>query len=176
MRTALGFTLALILVSAPAHAQLADDVHAGSRVRLTLKGDGQVETHTGTVVQVRGDSVVMRDEDSPSIIQFSSRNIASLDVSEGRPFSRWDAMKWSAITGFVIGGAVGDAHYDPGECEPVSTACRNTDIIVGGLQGAALGAGVGYVASLIKGERWRSVIVMGRSVSLVGIRLENFGR
>src|SRR3954470_13688256 len=96
-------TLALFGVTFRAEAQLPEVVTTGTRVRATVLGG---DTYTGTILQVRGDSLVVRDGGDAPVNIIASRNITALEVSEGRPFRRWDAIKWAGIAGAIVGGVV----------------------------------------------------------------------
>ena len=162
MRIPFGLILTLALGST-LHAQLPDGVHAGMRVRVTTRSSAGLAVHTGTILQVRGDSVVLRESESEPLFMFASRDIAAVDVSGGRPFSTWSAVKFSATVGALIGGVIGYKHYDVTDCYPPTTACRNGDIVVGGLQGAAIGIGAGLLAGRLVSERWTPAGAMQQS-------------
>ncbi len=163
----LPLVVALLAAANSASAQMPDGVIAGMRVRATITGASGSETYTGKILQLRGDSVVLRESPSSPIFMFSSRQLTSLEVSDGKPFSGWSAFKTAGLVGAVIGGVVGYQRYDPDGCLPPTTACRNVDVAISAVVGGAIGGGIGIVSGLLAKERWTPVVIQGRTVGML---------
>ncbi|MEX1186311.1 MAG: hypothetical protein WEA80_06955 [Gemmatimonadaceae bacterium] len=156
MNAALGILVAVLVFSSPVAAQMAG-LGAGSRVRVTSPRD-DLNKHVGTVLEVRGDSVVIAGRHGSRTIALA--NVTRLDVSTGtrRHVGR------GALIGLGVGALLGLTVVDEGveDCTdeflicpvPVSRAQMATaGALVSGAAGVVIGAIVG---AFVKSDRWES--------------------
>lgn len=148
MKSVLGFLTLLLLFPAFAASQPAG-LTAGARVRVTAPRD-DLNKHVGTVLEVRGDSVVIAGQRGSRSIALE--NVTALDVSTGLRTQ----VRRSALVGFaaggVLGGIVGVASYEDPDFFFSSAAEMGavSALFFGGI-GMATGAVVG---ALQRTDRW----------------------
>jgi hypothetical protein len=108
MKPALGILVAVLVFSSPVAAQMAG-LGAGARVRVTSPRD-DLKKHVGTVMEVRGDSVVVAGRNGSRTVALD--NVTALDVSTG---TRTQIVR-SGLIGFgagaLLGGILGAAAYE----------------------------------------------------------------
>lgn len=145
---------AALLSFAPAASIVAQQhtpLVAGERVRVVL-AIGRQPRHTGTVVALRGDTLVL-DRRNSEPIALPLVSVARVERSLGRgrcggAGARAACMLGAALAGMAVGGAIG------------YFATQDGSDIAG--MGALLGAPVGFivglvVGGLVGGERWQRI-------------------
>ena len=133
-----------------------ESLRSGARVRITAP---PVARTTGTLLGLRGDSLVVLGEPLPDTLRLALGTVRQLDVSLGahRRIGRGALIGFA--TGYVVGGLIGYAALDAGQ--PASSNLKG----LGAAIGAGLGGGAGVVTGIIVGlrpvERWQSVSIAG---------------
>jgi uncharacterized membrane protein YedE/YeeE len=148
MKPALGILLAVLVFSSPVAAQMAG-LDAGARVRVTSPRD-DLKKHVGTVMEVRGDSVVVASRDGTRSIALE--NVTALDVSTGVRTQ----VRRSALIGFGAGALVGGIAGAVSYAEP--DLVFNSAAELGAVSALFFG-GIGMVAGAVVGalqrtDRW----------------------
>jgi hypothetical protein len=150
--------VAIPVVPSIGSAQLAPGVYVGARIRSDAWTVWQV---TGTVVEARGDSLVVKSDLTGAPLVLNRLHIGGLEIRDGE---RRHALKGLTLgllagagTGAIIGFADGD---DTCPSEPGGFGCWFSmsapekagvlGIVFGGL-GAVVGAVTGY---LVKSDNW----------------------
>lgn len=154
--TALATLIAMLLVPAPAHAQM-DTSLIGQRVRVHVRDEFRQQVGA-TRLELRG---TVRSADTSSLVMLLPRvtppvtiaraDIIRLDVSRGVP-GRFQSALQGLVGGAVVGAMWGAVYYwfDAG---PDHTPLEDALGV-----GALIGAGVGTVSGAIwPVERWRRV-------------------
>jgi hypothetical protein len=153
MKHALGILVAVLVFSSPSAAQMAG-LAVGARVRVTSPSD-DLKKHVGTVMEVRGDSVVVSGRQGPRRVALV--NITALDVSTG---TRTRVMR-SGLIGFgagaLVGAAVGAAAHE--DCKEeyfcILPSSRGEDMALGALVFGSAGLLTGSViGALTHTDRW----------------------
>jgi len=162
-----GIVLALTCLSPPIAAvagQDPDPAPAGTRVRVTTT-EPRPERVTGTVVEWRGDTLVLAPQDGGGSVRVPTAALAQLEVSRGRRSNAGRGARWGFLGGAVLGTGLGAAFAD-------AQVVSNGAIVAlaagfGGLTGMLLGAGIG---AGIHSERWEDVPAKDVSASLMPSR------
>jgi hypothetical protein len=169
----------LLFLPAPrshVHAQVTSsppDLSAGSRIRVTTSPPSR--RLTGTLVTIGNDSLTLA-VGKRDTVRVPLAAVTRLEESRGRRANHAKGALIGGGVGLVLGlglGAVADGLRNIG-CE--SPSCDNPSnlggaLAVGGLAGAAVGAGTGaLLAGAFKGERWQPLARPGGSLRF-GVRL-----
>lgn len=148
MKPAFTVLVAALFFASPVAAQMAG-LGAGARVRVTSPRD-DLNKHVGTVLEVRGDSVVIAGQRGSRSIALG--NVTALDVSTG---TRTQIVR-SGLIGFgagaVLGAIVGAASYEEPDFffgSPAELAAASG--VVFGSIGLIAG---GVVGALQRTDRW----------------------
>jgi hypothetical protein len=160
MRTAL---LLLAALTVGAHAALAqrprlDSLPAGARVRVTAPPH---ERTTGTVLGVRGDTLLLLRARSKDTLPVVLSAVRSAEVSRGTRTRISDGITLGALGGALLGAAVEGVVLlnldDGGMC---GDGCA---MLLATGAGLAAGAVLGGIAGTVPVERWQPVTWRGRS-------------
>jgi hypothetical protein len=154
---------ALLAAPAAVQAQAAEELAAGTRVRVAAPATGRL---VGTVSEVRGDTLLVLSRRGVHALPLSS--VRTLQVSRGRPTRLASALEGGAaglVLGVVSGAAgavLGDLTISDDDCNggEDDLLCFSTGqwALIGALAGAPLGVAYGAVAGFVfPRERWRSV-------------------
>lgn len=146
------------LAFAPMQAQdgrmAADDLRAGTRVRVTMNTKERV---VGTVVVLAADSVVIAPEGGPGNRSLLRTNVARVELSAGKRSSKARGARMGLLAGAAVGAVYGvvivreEAPDCINECAPLLTSVGLlSGAVVLGLVGTALGA----LAGAPSRERW----------------------
>lgn len=171
---------ALFVMSATASAQVAPSVSVGVRIRAS---DGLAWRGTGTVLEVRGDSIVVKVDATGAPLALRRTEIGALEIRDG---GRRNTLKGLAIglvagggTGALIGLASGDdkCSTDPNNwfpCMFVYSAGDKAAML--GIFLGAVGGSVGALSGfLTKTDHWVPARVNAVAVSPIMGRDGQFG-
>ena len=149
-------------------ARTAGSLAPGARVRITSAG---AEPRIATVVSHAGDTLLVRWPEFANAVAVPLAGVSRLEVSTGRHRRVLKGLMWGSVAGGATGALVGAATYEPCEAteflgcflEPEN---RMQSAAWGSLVGVTLGLVVGGFAGLAPRERWQSVPLDARRVSL----------
>ena len=140
----------LLLRPLPLHAQRADTLHPGDRIRVTVVTPTP-RLYVGTY-QARTDSALqLQSGGSPLTIAMTT--VSRLEQSRGRKLS-----VAGGVLGFLVGGAGGAALGCLANRDDYGVFCggqSDTKVAVGAVLGGAAGAALGAI--LFRRERWGPV-------------------
>ena len=171
MKTGLVVLAVAVLIPVVASGQSAP-VAAGTRVRVTAPGNN-LDKHVTTVVDVRGDSIVLNVRNSSLVIGLA--DVTELEISAGKRTQFWRSAGYGLGLGVVAGAVVGAVTYK--ECESdhflgciMAPQSASESAAMGGMLFGALGlVGGGIVGLLNRTDRWASVTLPVRvSIAPVG--------
>lgn len=152
--------LLLAFVPGLVHAQFAEPVQVGARVRVWLpephlqdKGPWKRQQVRGTVESISSDTLRLSVPGTLGTLAVSRQSMTRIDVSRGRPSRPISAIE-RAVAGAVVGAITAALQNDPyGSRSPnYSRDWRAAE--EGAKWGAAFGAIVGFTFPT---ERWRRV-------------------
>ena len=159
MKTGLAILAVAVLIPVVATGQ-SSPVTAGTRVRLTAPGK-DLDKHVTTIVDVRGDSIVVGVRDSSLAIGLAE--VTELEVSTGKRTQFWRGAGFGLGIGVVTGLVVGAVTHE--ECVPdgflscmMAPESASESAAIGGLALGAVGLVAGAVIGALKRtDRWASV-------------------
>jgi hypothetical protein len=160
MRSDLAILAFALLFPALAHTQ-APEVLQGARVRVTAPS-GLLDRHVTTVMDVRGDSIVLGVAGGSQTVGFA--DVTALDVSTGR---RTRVLRDAGLglgAGVIVGAIAGALTFE--ECVPdtflgclMAPESRADAAAFGGLVLGAAGLVAGAVVGIFdRADRWESVV------------------
>jgi hypothetical protein len=165
MRLAFPLLLAVLAGPHPGLAAESDPLHlTGSRVRLFVSDRSTAagrlsslgQKHTGTVIEVRGDTLLFTAENQSTPILIPTASLTGLEVSRGKRSHILADAGLGLLAGVLAGGVIGyvSAH----------DAAKNGDdlayfrVPVGALLGGGVGIVVGAVVGATRSrERWETL-------------------
>jgi hypothetical protein len=155
----------LVILAAAFLAPVAADaqtpaVVAGARVRVTAPSI-DLRRHATTIVDVRGDSLVLGVRDGSRSVALS--DVTALDVSAGKRRRFLRSAGLGLGIGAIVGAVVGAATHD--ECVPtefldclLSPESRAESAVMGGVVLGAVGLLTGAVVGAVRRtDRWVAV-------------------
>jgi hypothetical protein len=134
-----------------AAAQRADELPAGARVRVSTP---QYDPIVGTVVDARGDSLVLRvrEQNFPPRKAFAYAIVQRIEVSRSRRQNRMQGAL-IGLAGGALGGALfGAVSYTKPSCRPDSFICPDFGRGFAATAGALVLGGVGLVVGALVGR------------------------
>lgn len=166
MRSDLAILVLAMLCPALAHTQ-APAILEGARVRVTAPS-GSLVKHVTTVVDVRGDSIVLGIAGSSQTVGFA--DVTALDVSTGK---RTRVLRDAGLglgAGVIIGAVAGALTFE--ECVPdtflgclLAPESRADAAAMGGFVLGVVGLVAGAVVGIFdRTDRWESVDLPVRAV------------
>lgn len=162
---------ASIFFSCAVHAQVAR-VSEGTRVRVHMAVQRRGDYWTGTLRSLTSDTILVQIERTNERMAFPVEWIEDLQMSAGMGHAGRPGAGIGAFLGMVAGAIIGMATYEDTTCPAVMTPndklwCDDTSprlgrAAVGGLVGAGLGAGFGFIiGTQLPRERWEPVSAGG---------------
>ena len=158
--TACVLTALLVLVPGRVHAQLAEPVQNGVRVRVWIpeawlqeQGPWRRQQLRGTVASLTPDTLHLSVPGTDGTLAVARESIRRLDISRGRP-SRVASAVERAFAGAIVGAISVALRNDPHGSEWPNYSSDWRAAGEGAKWGAAFGAVVGL---LMPTERWRRV-------------------
>ena len=147
--------VALLCLSAATLSAQGIIAKAGSRVRVDAKQPG-IWKMTGVMEASRGDSMVIRPDNSDSSIAIPMTQVQRLQVSRGMRRNAMAALGRGLLSGVAVGTALGFA-ITPDEREFIINS-RSEQALVYGVSFGIVGGAVGLVTgTLWKSEGWQTV-------------------